>query len=122
MESDNGKPDKPPAFQFYPEKWLADDNIALMTNAQEGAYIRLIAHCWNRGTIPADIDTCSRLVRNMPLDQLEPVLALFVPKPGDSTRLVHLRLEKERTKQKNFRKRCSESAKKRWARERKNRE
>jgi uncharacterized protein YdaU (DUF1376 family) len=38
---------KTPAFQFYPNDWLSSTNIMLMTPAEEGAYIRLLAISWN---------------------------------------------------------------------------
>ena len=37
---------KAPAFQFYPDAWLSSLDIALMTPAEEGAYIRLLAIEW----------------------------------------------------------------------------
>lgn len=39
--------DRGPAFQFYASDWLGSTKITLMTPAQEGAYIRLLAHAWN---------------------------------------------------------------------------
>jgi uncharacterized protein YdaU (DUF1376 family) len=38
---------KPPAFQFYVNDWLSSKTVALMTPAQEGAYIRLLAYAWS---------------------------------------------------------------------------
>ena len=40
-------PAKSPAFQFYPNDWLSSTHIMLMTPAEEGAYIRLLAISWN---------------------------------------------------------------------------
>ncbi len=37
---------KSPAFQFYVNDWLGSANIMLMTPAEEGAYIRLLAIAW----------------------------------------------------------------------------
>ncbi len=37
---------KSPAFQFYPNEWLGSQNVTLMTAAEEGAYIRLLAYAW----------------------------------------------------------------------------
>ncbi|MGE5571104.1 MAG: hypothetical protein ACM3S5_18875 [Rhodospirillales bacterium] len=38
--------DKSPSFQFYPDSWLSSKDILLMTPAEEGAYIRLLALEW----------------------------------------------------------------------------
>jgi uncharacterized protein YdaU (DUF1376 family) len=38
---------KAPAFQFYVNDWLSSTHIMLMTPAQEGAYIHLLAIAWN---------------------------------------------------------------------------
>ncbi|HET6371678.1 MAG TPA: hypothetical protein VFG76_00080 [Candidatus Polarisedimenticolia bacterium] len=34
---------------FWVRDWLADEAIARMTLAQQGAYIALLAHCWREG-------------------------------------------------------------------------
>src|SRR5262249_42577825 len=43
---------RPPAFQFYVKDWLTSKKRATMTLEQQGAYINLLAHCW-------DSDDCS---------------------------------------------------------------
>ena len=57
-------PEKAPAFQFYAEKFLLDERQAVMTLAQSGAYVRLMAYCWRELTIPDDPDLCRVLVND----------------------------------------------------------
>jgi uncharacterized protein YdaU (DUF1376 family) len=48
---------KSPAFQFYPDDYLGDDAVELMTLEQQGAYMRLLCHAWKQdepGVIPDD--------------------------------------------------------------------
>jgi uncharacterized protein YdaU (DUF1376 family) len=92
---------KSPAFQFYAGEYLADENVQLMTLEEEGCYIRMLAYCWREGSIPADHTLLSRLCKNAP-DEVLTVVERRFEKRG--TRLIHLRLELERKKQKNFNK------------------
>lgn len=91
---------RPPAFQFYVKDWLTSRAILLMTPELEGAYIRLLAYCW-------DSDNCSLPNDNIELAKLsrlgehwssEPAAVLrncFVPHPDKSGYLTNLRLLKE---------------------------
>ncbi len=88
-----------PAFQFYPADYLADENVMLMTLEEEGAYIRAMAFCWREGSIPADEIKLSRLLKNASLPIVRLVASLFEPMANDGSRLVHPRLNQERTKQ-----------------------
>lgn len=45
---------KPPAFQFYVKDWLASERVSLMSGCAEGLYVRLLALCWDNGSLPAD--------------------------------------------------------------------
>lgn len=96
--------EKPPAFQFYPKDFLSDEDQAVMSCEQAGAYIRLICHAWNEGSIPDDAVKCARLAGSEPkrfTSQIWPsVRPCFRLKEGD--RLVHLRLEREFEKQREF--------------------
>jgi len=92
---------KSPAFQFYAGEYLADENVQLMTLEEEGCYIRMLAYCWREGSIPADHTLLSRLCKNAS-DEILTVVERRFEKRG--TRLIHLRLELERKKQKNFNK------------------
>jgi uncharacterized protein YdaU (DUF1376 family) len=37
-----------PYFPFYPNDWLASATVQVMTAAQRGAFIQLLAHAWNQ--------------------------------------------------------------------------
>ena len=54
---------KPPAFQFYAADWLASPNVTLMTPAERGGYIQLLAYCWVSGdcSLPDDDSKLSAL-------------------------------------------------------------
>lgn len=55
----------PPAFQFYAGDFLV--STTTMSNAQVGAYIRLLSHQWVNGGIPADLKLISKIVHeNVP--------------------------------------------------------
>lgn len=103
--------EKAPAFQFYPKEFLTDGNVAGMSLHERGAYITLICLCWQEGTLPADRSRLANMVG------LEPrfFARLWVHlKPcfrEIDGRLVHPRLEKEREKQAEFRRRQSDKGK-----------
>ena len=112
--------DKAPAFQFYADDWLGSTKIALMTPAEEGAYIRLLAHAWNSHdcAIPGDDETLAVLSRLGPkwMRSKHRILSCF--RKRKDGRYVNARLLKERAKQLNYReskiKAGKEGAAKRW--------
>jgi hypothetical protein len=112
---------KSPAFQFYAAEFLADENVVLMTNRELGCYIKLICYCWREGSIPSDVPKIAKLCGEDGLAMAELWLAIsscFEMIDGDTSRLVHPRLESERKKQIGYRKGRSEAgskgAKARW--------
>ena len=91
---------KRPAFQFYPGDWLGSQRVSLLTLEEEGAYLRLLASCWQHGSIPSDPDKIARLIGKGASTTLATTLAtMFQPHPLESALLVHDRLERERDKQ-----------------------
>jgi uncharacterized protein YdaU (DUF1376 family) len=102
---------KSPSFQFYAAEYLADENVALMTLEEEGAYIRAIAYCWREGSIPADYELLSRLLKGASTNILRVVTKCFNQHPTEAGRLVHGRLEKEREKQRLWREKSSKGGK-----------
>ena len=50
----------PPAFQFYAGDFLV--STTTMSNAQVGAYIRLLSHQWVNGGIPPDLQLISKIL------------------------------------------------------------
>lgn len=113
---------KSPAFQFYPADFLADENVAMMTNQEIGCYIKLMCYCWREGSIPKEISKIAKLCGEDSLAMAElwrSISQCFTLAIADPSRLLHHRLEAERVKQENFRKERSESGKKgaeaKWA-------
>jgi len=70
-----------------------------MTNAQFGAYHRLLYYAWEHGGLPNDVETCCRIGGGMtPTDWQAIRRRLVVLDEGTPMeRLSHLRLERERT-------------------------
>ena len=48
---------KAPAFQFYASDFLSDLNVQMMTMAQRGIYITLLAMEWIEGSLPSNIQS-----------------------------------------------------------------
>ena len=91
---------KRPAFQFYPGDWLGSQRVSLLTLEEEGAYLRLLASCWQHGSIPSDPGMIARLIGKGASTTLATTLAtMFQPHPFNAGLLVHDRLERERDKQ-----------------------
>jgi uncharacterized protein YdaU (DUF1376 family) len=106
--------DKSPAFQFYPADWLASSSVSLMTPAEEGAYIRLLALEWlqNDCGLPDDdaqLASLSRLGKKWFSGSGAKLRRKFTPVNG---RLFNDRLIEERQKQFEWKKRCSDGGKK----------
>jgi len=111
---------KPPAFQFYANDWLGSTQIMLMTPAEEGAYIRLLAIAWNdkNCSLPDDDDVLAKLSRlgeEWHSHSGAIIRKCFKEKNG---RLFNERLLKEKRKIEAFKKERSKSGKigaeKRW--------
>jgi len=105
-----------PAYQWYPAEYLADMKVQALTLLEEGAYNRLLNYCWREGSLPDDVDTLRALCKMCDASVLVKPLECF-QKRGD--RYYHKRHDKERLKQKTFKKERSTSGKKgakvRWA-------
>jgi uncharacterized protein YdaU (DUF1376 family) len=89
-----------------------------MSLEEEGAYIRLLCHCWLYGSIPADEQQAIKLLGKGGYNvAITTVLSMFQPGPK-SGELVHDRLEAERRKQADWKAKSIaggiKSAEKRW--------
>jgi len=105
------KINKAPAFQFYAGDFLSDINVQLMTMAQRGIYITLLANEWIEGELPNNLVKLKVLCGN-PVDfetDWEAIKHCFVVEDG---KLVNNRLEKERGKMVAYRERMSDAGKK----------
>ncbi len=110
---------KSPAFQFYPADYLGSQRVALMTLEEEGAYIRLLCYCWEHGSIPSDPQKISFLIgKGASTTLASKLLPMFILDSNDASKLRHVRLDKERKKQEEWREKSSKggktSAKNRW--------
>jgi len=107
---------KSPAFQFYPADWLSSPKIMLMTPAEEGAYIRLLAIAWESEdcSLPDDDAILARLSRlndDWTKGGSSLLRQCFVSRNG---RLYNERLLQEREKQRQWREKSSQGGKKSW--------
>lgn len=91
--------EKLPYYPRYPKDYLTDENVAVMSLEEEGAYGRLMDHCWIEGSIPDDLDRLARLCRTTPehMERLWPALRPCFD-PAAEGRLDHPRLAIERRK------------------------
>ena len=100
-----------PAFQFYPSNWLSSDAITMMTPEQEGAYIRLLARCWNSKDCTLPDDDASLAVFSRLADRwLQVGMAVrkqFVPVEGLDGRITNLTLRAQWKRLMNYRERAS---------------
>lgn len=107
---------RPPAFQFYAKDWLSSKKIVTMTLEEEGAYIHLLAHCWDSPdcTLPDDDSELAHLSRmgerwfNGGSVKLR---ACFIAHPKKPGRLFNARLLEEQKKQVAWRKKSQEGGK-----------
>lgn len=104
-----------PAFQFYPRDFLSDENVMAMELDERGAYITLMCVCWTEGSIPADVRRLARICgcpRERMAEMWEVLSPCFEEHPGGPERLVHPRLEAERTKQAEWREKSARGGRK----------
>lgn len=102
-----------PAFQFYPKDFISSTKVQRMTLTEVGAYMLLLSHCWLDGSLPADLTEVAKIVK-MPAPRFRKLWAgalseCFVEKNG---RLINVRLDQERRKQIEYRRRQSDHGKK----------
>jgi len=105
-----------PAFQFYADQWLGSTKIATMTPAEEGAYVRLLCHCWNDSdcTLPdddAELAVLSRLGEDWFKGGSTKLRKCFESHPRKKGRIFNARLFQERKKQLAWRKKSQEGGK-----------
>jgi uncharacterized protein YdaU (DUF1376 family) len=110
------KQNRPPAFQFYAGDFLRDQRVMLMSLEARGAFFTLRCSAWLEGSVRSVLDKLARLcgITREHMEELwTEISPCFVPKgKKDETRLVNKRLESERNKQRKYRKKQSENAKK----------
>lgn len=109
------KPTTAPAFQFYPKDFLSSSKVQRMSLTEVGAYTILLSHCWLDNGLPTEVGQLARIVK-VPERQFAkmwagPLSECFYEKKG---RLQNSRLDVEREKQSDYRRRQSDRATKRW--------
>ncbi len=96
---------KPPAFQFYAGDFL--NGTASFTAEETGAYIRLLCHQWDKGTLPLDPKRLC-ILAGCTEDALASIMHKFASDGNGG--LQNHRLEKTRQKQKAFKQSRSQNA------------
>jgi uncharacterized protein YdaU (DUF1376 family) len=87
---------KAPAFQLYVKEFLQDEAVIAMDLEAVGAYIVLLCHQWNEGSVPADVSLLAKICRTLPekMQTIWPqVASKFSPLLGKKNRLVNPKLE-----------------------------
>jgi uncharacterized protein YdaU (DUF1376 family) len=104
--------EKVPAFQFYPKDFLTDSKVVRMSNTEVGIYVRLLCYCWLDGDLPLETEALASMAR-MPIKQFTKLWENSIVKTcfhlGEDGRLHQKRLDEERTKQDEFRRRQSDN-------------
>ena len=89
-----------PWFPFFATDWLADGEVTMLSLEAEGAFIRLLAHQWIEGSIPADPDALRRLLKGIDEASFQAIWKDLKPRFSSAiaspSKLTNLRLEKER--------------------------
>ena len=112
MTTPANKPSIAPAFQFYPKDFLSSSKVQRMSLTEVGIYIKLLSHCWLLGTLPNDMKKLAGMVgmKSQQLERTWPnVLSECFTVKGD--RLIQDRLDQERKKQDEYRRRQSDRGK-----------
>lgn len=102
-------PNKSPAFQFYPKDFLS--GTTTMSLQEVGAYVRLLCYAWDTGSVPVEGDERARIMVCSKAQEKE--LWKKVGKKFVLTNDVYLneRMEEERRKQSEYRRRQSDKGK-----------
>ena len=100
-----------PAFQLYADNFVS--GTIEMSQAEVGAYMRLLCHQWTRGSIPSDDEKLRRIAGG---SVSEDVMAKF-PVGPDGLR-KNARLERVRSETTAYREKQSGNAKLAWAKRR----
>lgn len=105
-----------PAFQFYPKDFLSSSKVDEMSMTERGVYITLLSRCWMDKGLPTSMPALARMARMKPR-QFERLWThgnlhlCFYERAG---RFQQVRLDVERAKQSEYRRRQSDRATKRW--------
>ena len=82
---------------FYAGDYLASSRVQLMTLEEEGAYIRLLCHCWNAGSIPKEPEQIARLIGKGASTTLATKVKVMFKQGKNEDELIHEKLESIRS-------------------------
>ena len=96
---------KSPAFQFYPQDFLADAKVQVMTTEERGAYITLLCHEWIEGGLPIDEEGLAMLsgARDRWPEIRDRIMVCFKRSGGKASKWINPRLQRERKTQRERR-------------------
>jgi uncharacterized protein YdaU (DUF1376 family) len=116
LASSHSKPERSPAFQFYPRDFLSSSNVQQMSLAEVGVYITLLSHAWLDGGLPDDVAVLARLVK-MKQPQFAKIWAngpLSLCFTAVNGKLVNPRQERQRKELNEFKRKQRTKAELRW--------
>ena len=98
--------DKRPSYQWYPKDFMTDQNVAVMSLEEQGAYRLLMDYEWLHTGLPNDTKALASMCRipETHFKELWQNIEKCFKPSRDGTRLHHPRLQSERKKQNKWRK------------------
>lgn len=102
-------PQKSPAFQFYPKDFMA--GTATMSLQEVGAYMRLLCYAWDAGSVPNDPNERARICGCSKAQERELFKKVGKKFFLQDDAFFNERLEEERRKQAEYRRRQSDKGK-----------
>lgn len=101
-----------PAFDFYPERWLS--GVAMLSDGEQLAYLRLLCHQWLEGGLPDDVAALKRCAGKGVTDKLLVKFPLCEDGQRRNARLEVIRTEqRERIAKKSEQRKAAANA--RWS-------
>jgi hypothetical protein len=98
---------KDPSYPWYPRDHAFDELVQTLSLAEEGAHRRLLDHQWMHGSIPDDLPSLARILKNIPPREMasiwKAIAPLYHPHPTDPKRLINRRLERIREERREYR-------------------
>ena len=102
-------PQKSPAFQFYAKDFLT--GTATMSLSERGAYVSLLAHQWDAGSVPISAKERARILGCSNAEERKIWAKLVCKFHLANDAFQNVRLEEERQKQADYRRRQSDKGK-----------
>ena len=100
-------------FPFYVEDWLSSPDVTLMSHAQRGAYIHLLALCWASGTCSLPVEDLETFLATLPEDG-DRIRRMFPAHPSIESHVTNVRLWSEREKAEAKSKQSRKAVNTRW--------